>query len=325
MSPRWIPACLLILAVLWMAAPATAALEVPYLTGRVVDTAEVLSGDARDRISAILKAHEDSTTNQLAVLTVPSLGDDNIEDFALRVFNEWGLGRADTDNGVLIVVAVQDRRMRIEVGYGLEEKLTDGSAGRVIRNVMTPRFREGNYDAGIEDGVSAVIAILEGNGEVAEAEDATPPSEPTSGLHFDGPDLSLMERILIGAFIFGIIGLFTILGVVTPGVGWFLYLFLIPFWAMFPIVVVGVKGAFALLMIYLVGFPSAKLLLSRSDWYRRAAKDLKEKGQAQIGGFTLRSGGGSRGGSGGGSWSSGSSGFSGGGGRSGGGGASGGW
>lgn len=327
MSRRRLPSGLFALIVLWVAVASTAAsaLDVPYLTGRVVDTAEILSGGASDRISSILKAHEDSTTNQVAILTVPNLGDENIEDFALRVFNEWGLGRADADNGVLIVVAVQDRRMRIEVGYGLEPILTDGAAGRVIRDVMTPHFRDGDFDLGIEEGAQAVLAILEGRGEVASSGDSAPSSEPASGLHFDGPDLSLMERILIGAFIFGIIGLFTVLGVVTPGMGWFLYLFLIPFWAMFPIVVVGVKGAFALLIAYLVGFPSAKLLLARSNWYRRAAKDLKAKGEARIGGFTLRSGGGSGSRSGGGSWSSGGGGFSGGGGSSGGGGASGSW
>jgi uncharacterized protein len=127
-------------------------------------------------------------------------------------------------------------------------------------------------------------------------------------------------RILLGAFIFGIIGLFTVLGVLTPGMGWFLYLFLIPFWAMFPIVVVGVRGALVLLVAYVVGFPIAKVVLSRQDWYRKARSDLKKTGRATVGGMVIGSGGG------GGSWSSRSSGgFSGGGGRSGGGGASGSW
>ncbi len=108
----------------------------------------------------------------------------------------------------------------------------------------------------------------------------------------------------------------------TPGAGWFLYVFLIPFWAMFPIVVVGTSGALTLLITYLIVHPVAKLLLRNSDWYKKAATDLRTKGSASIGGFTLTSGGS------GGSWSSGgsgSSGFSGGGGSSGGGGASGSW
>jgi uncharacterized protein len=129
-------------------------------------------------------------------------------------------------------------------------------------------------------------------------------------------------RILLGAFIFGIIGLFTFLGIVTPGMGWFLYFFLIPFWAMFPIVVVGVRGALACLATYVVGYPVAKLLLRRKAWYVKAAHDLKEKGRARIGGMWVSSSGSGRG------WSSGggsSGGFSGGGGSSGGGGASGSW
>jgi uncharacterized protein len=128
-------------------------------------------------------------------------------------------------------------------------------------------------------------------------------------------------RILLGAFIFGIIGLFTFVGIVTPGSGWFLYFFLIPFWAMFPIVVVGVRGALACLTTYVIGFPVAKLIVRRKPWYGKAAKDLKSKGTAKIGGWVITSGGSGS------SWSSGSSGggFSGGGGSSGGGGASGSW
>lgn len=123
--------------------------------------------------------------------------------------------------------------------------------------------------------------------------------------------LAVIERILIGAFVFGIIGLFTVIGIVAPGPGWFLYLFLIPFWAMFPIVVVGTTGALYMLGTYLVAFPVAKLLVGRTDWYTRAKKELRTKGRASIGGFPISSGS-SRS-----SWSSGGSSFSGGGGASG--------
>jgi uncharacterized protein len=123
----------------------------------------------------------------------------------------------------------------------------------------------------------------------------------------------------MGAFIFGIIGLFTFIGIMTPGMGWFLYFFLIPFWATFPMIVVGTTGALVLLVLYLIGFPVTKVIISRKAWYRKAKEDLKKKGRASIGGFTFSSGGG------GGGWSSGGGGFSGGGGSSGGGGASGSW
>jgi len=309
------------------------AIDVPYLSGRVTDNAEILSSEAKQRLGDALKAHEAATGNQIAVLTVPSLDGESVESYAEQVFNTWKLGQKGKDNGVLLLVAPADRRLRIEVGYGLEGTLTDVAASRIIRNVITPRFKDGNFDAGIEEGVHAIVGQLTGSETVANsaggdapaaAGSAPPAAAEQQDSLFDGPDLPLTERILFGAFIFGIIGLFTIIGVLTPGVGWFLYLFLIPFWAMFPIVVVGGTGTLILLGIYLVGFPLAKLFVSRRPWYEKANRDLKKKGSARVGGFTI---GGSSGSS---SWSSGSSSsssssFSGGGGSSGGGGASGSW
>jgi uncharacterized protein len=136
--------------------------------------------------------------------------------------------------------------------------------------------------------------------------------------------MPLHEKVLLGAFIFGIIGLFTFIGIVTPGMGWFLYFFLIPFWAMFPVMIFGSGTTFYILIAYLAGFPLAKLLVSRSDTYRKASQDIQKKGYARVGGFTVGGGGGSWS-SGGSSSSSGGGGFSGGGGSSGGGGASGSW
>ncbi|MCW5604893.1 MAG: TPM domain-containing protein [Burkholderiales bacterium] len=298
-----------------------AASDVPFLTGRVVDNAELLPAAARERLTAQLRTHEQATGNQIAVLTVPTIGGGSIEDYALRVFESWKLGQKGRDNGVLVVVAPQDRKMRIEVGSGLEGTLTDVAASRIIRNAMTPRFAAGEFERGIADGVTAIVGLLEGDAAaVPEASPASQQAQKESGLFEDGPDLPLAERILFGAFIFGIIGLFTFIGIVTPGAGWFLYVFLIPFWAMFPIVVVGVQGALTLLVVYLVGFPLAKLLVSRSSWYEKAGAELRSKGSTTVGGFTI--GGGSGGSS---SWSSGGGGFSGGGGRSGGGGSSGSW
>lgn len=300
------------------------AADIPFLTGRVTDNAQMLTTETHKLLTDSLKMHEIRTTNQVVVLTVPTLDGESIEDYANRVFNEWKLGQKEKNNGVLIIVVPNDRRMRIEVGYGLEYILTDLTANRIIQHIMTPKFKNGEYDGGITDGALAVISILEG-GNVEEnlgigEEDASSKGYAFSGM--ENPDLTITERILFGAFIFGIIGLFTVIGIFTPGFGWFLYIFLIPFWAMFPIIVVGTKGALACLISYLIIFPAAKLIMKNTDWYRKAKKDIATKGSASIGGFTFTSGG-TRG-----SWSSGSSsggGFSGGGGSSGGGGASGGW
>jgi uncharacterized protein len=296
------------------------AVDVPYLTGRVVDNAEILTPETRARLTAVLKAHEERTGNQIAVLTVPTIQPENIEDYAVKVFESWKLGQKEKDNGVLVVVVSQDRKMRIEVGYGLEPTLTDGACGQIIRTLMTPSFRNGNYDKGVEDGVAAIIARLDGKGEPATgAEPGSSPRDTDTSSGFSSPSLPWPERILFGAFIFGIIGLFTVLGVVTPGVGWFMYVFLIPFWAMFPIVIIGPRPTVALLLTYVICYPLAKLRLRKMPWYQQAASDLKTKGAATIGGFTFTSSGGSSG------FSSGGGGFSGGGGSSGGGGASGSW
>ena len=300
-------------------------INVPYLTGRVNDDAQILSENTIKMLGERLKAHEDKTTNQIVILTISSLEGESIEDYANRVFNEWKIGQKDKDNGVLMVVVPDERKMRIEVGYGLESALPDILAGRIIRNIMAPSFREGDYDGGITKGAQAIIDVLEGKSlpETQEMDEKDNSSGQAGISGFESPDMSITSRILIGAFIFGILGLFTVLGILTPGFGWFLYLFLIPFWAMFPIVVFGSKGALVCFIIYLIIYPGTKLYLRHTDWYKKAKKDLRTKGKASIGGFTFTSGGS------GGSWSSGSGGssggFSGGGGSSGGGGASGGW
>jgi len=313
--PAWIFATAALLATV------AAAVDVPYLTGRVVDNAEVLKPATRERVAVIAKAHEDKTTDQIAVLTIPTLGGEGVEEFANRVFAAWKLGQKGKDNGVLVVVAPQDRKMRIEVGYGLEGTLTDVAASRIIRNVMTPAFKDGDFDRGIENGVAAIVAQLEGQPASAATTAALVGESPAGhkpAFTFEGPDIPWYMRILLGCFIFGVIGVFTVIGVMTPGMGWFLYVFLIPFWAMFPIIVIGPKATVGVLALYLVAYPVAKLLLARQPWYAKAAADLKAKGTTSIGGMVITSGGSS-------SSSSSGGGFSGGGGSSGGGGASGSW
>ena len=319
---HWIPAfagmALLLAAALVSLALAA---DVPYLSGRVVDNAEILKSATRSALADKLKDHEARTTNQVVVLTVRTIGDESIEQYASEVFEQWKLGQKGKDNGVLVIVVPNDRKMRIEVGYGLEGTLTDAQASRIIRNEMTPAFKAGDFDGGVTAGVDAVLRVLEGAAE-PDTRVASGSSSPKA--FFNEPDLPPWPmRILLGAFIFGIIGLFTVVGVMTPGMGWFLYFFLIPFWAMFPIMIVGVRGALVLLCTYVIAFPLAKLVVSRQPWYAKASSDLKKKGTTTIGGWTMSTGGG-----GGSSWSSGGGGgggFSGGGGSSGGGGASGSW
>lgn len=300
------------------------AADIPFLTGRVVDDANIIGDEAQARLTGTLKTHEDATTNQIVVLTVTTIGGQSVEEYAVKVFEAWKLGNKEKDNGVLVVVVPEDRKMRIEVGYGLEGVLPDGAAGEIIRTWMTPAFKAGNYEKGIEDGVAAIVSRLEGRGDPT---DRTPAEAASSSGSSGMPDMPWTMRILVGAFVFGIIGLFTIIGVLTPGVGWFLYVFLIPFWALFPLFIIGARATMLLLAAYLLGYPIAKISLRNKPWYKKAGRELRTKGRATIGGFTFSTGSSSSSDSdSGSSWSSSSSdSFSGGGGSSGGGGASGSW
>ena len=163
------PLRLLLLFLALVAVAPAAAQTFPELTGRVVDNAELLDAAREQALTARLEALELESGRQLVVATVPDLQGYPIEDYANRLFRHWRLGQADADNGVLLLVALAERRMRIEVGYGLEPILTDALAGRIIRNDITPLFRAGDYPGGIEAGADAIIAQLQAPPEEAEA------------------------------------------------------------------------------------------------------------------------------------------------------------
>ena len=151
---------------LLIAAPALAdTLPVPALSGRVVDQAGILSSAQESRLTTKLKGLEDKTSIQLVVVTLSSLRGSPIEDWGLTLGRSWGIGQKGKDNGALLIVAPNDRELRIEVGYGLEGTLPDATADAIIRNVIVPRFKSGNMADGISDGVDAIIAVLSGAGE----------------------------------------------------------------------------------------------------------------------------------------------------------------
>ncbi len=137
----------------------------PALTGRVVDGANLLSPDARQRIDRKLADYEAKTSDQVVVATVPGLQDYPIEDFSNRLFRFWKLGQAKTNNGVLLLVAPTERKARIEVGYGLEGSLTDALTRVIISGAMAPKFKANDFAGGIETGVDAIIATLSGDDE----------------------------------------------------------------------------------------------------------------------------------------------------------------
>lgn len=175
----WLLALLLTL----LAVPAAAAApDFPALTGRVVDAADVLSPDVEAALTAKLEAVETSTGHQLVVATVPSLDGRPIEDYGYQLGRTWGIGSKDKDDGAILLVAPNDRKVRIEVGYGLEPVLTDAMSGLIIRERILPAFRDGDLPGGVEAGVDAIAEQIglppeEAQARAAAATQASNPDE----------------------------------------------------------------------------------------------------------------------------------------------------
>jgi uncharacterized protein len=148
-----------LLAAVWLAAAPAAAQQgprFPTLTGRVVDQADLIPADKEAELTAKLEALETDTTDQLVVVTVSDLQGYEIEEYGYQLGRAWGIGQTDKDNGVLLIVAPNEKKVRIEVGYGLEGVLTDALSALIIHNDILPPFREGRFDQGIEAGVTAI-------------------------------------------------------------------------------------------------------------------------------------------------------------------------
>lgn len=153
---------------LFVAINAFAALTFPPLTGRVVDDAGILSAETQQRLTALLAEHEQQTGNQVVVATVKDLGGTDIADYGYQLGRAWGIGQKGKNNGALIIVAPNQRKVRIEVGYGLEGTLTDAQSKLITENVMKPAFKRGEYDAGVLDGTVDVLRTLGGKPSGAE-------------------------------------------------------------------------------------------------------------------------------------------------------------
>jgi uncharacterized protein len=270
--------------------------DFPEPVGYVNDFGEMLSSDFRQSLEEDLTKFEEETQAEIAVVTVNSLEGTYIEDYAVRLFEQWGIGKKEEDNGLLILIAKEEREFRIEVGYGLEPIITDGRAGRILREQMTPSFKEGDYEQGVKLAIEKIQEYIR-SGE-------PPLPEATEELSKKGPPFIFFLIVVFAMFVYtsaflarsksfwagGILGgiLGTILGVIIGGLAATFFSAL----------------AFALIGLIL------DFILSRN--YKALKKRKKSTGFfSSWGGFSGGGGGGGFGGFGGGS--------------SGGGGASGGW
>lgn len=179
---RFLPGVFLLCSLLLLfALPAVCGpIAVPALSGRVNDYASMISPQARATINGKLKVLEESESTQIVILTVPSLEGEPIENFSIRVAEAWKIGQKGKDNGILMIVSKSDRKIRIEVGYGLEGRLTDLQSGRIIDEVIKPAFKSGDIDSGFIAGVDALIASVKGEYQAPKVKkgDKNSPSLP---------------------------------------------------------------------------------------------------------------------------------------------------
>ena len=292
--PAWLRSSLLACALVLICLVSTARAQddLPALTGRVVDLAGLLDSSQEIALSAQLEEHENQTSNQLVVVTLPSLNGNQIADYANRLGRFWKIGTGEEDNGVLFVVAPNDRKVRIEVGYGLEGALTDSLSSIIIQREVLPPFRSDNYALGIQQGVNAIIQAIAGEykAPVSSGSDSSDPVSDNIGTFLPLIFIAMvgipkilrrrgLSKAAKGAFPAGFAGLF-----MTVASGSLL---------------IGLAAAVvAFLFVYFIG----------------SGKGGGESGRPRRGGYV-----------GGGGFNRGGGGFSGGGGSFGGGGASGSW
>ncbi len=287
---------LFLLALLCLPLPVMA-LEVPSLSGRVNDYAAILSPSTVTQLEGSLKAFETDQSTQIVVLTIPSLEGEVLEEFSIRVAEQWKVGQQGLDNGAVLLIARDERKLRIEVGYGLEGSLTDLTSGRIIRNIIVPRFKQGNFDQGVIDGVSAMMAAVQGEFSASEAPRAAQSTDDLEGflvmlaavVLFIGKAFS--KRKPLAAAVGGVIA--PLLGFFVLGPKWIVVALLIP---------AGIIG----------GLIAATFASSATSARRLRRSSGSRSGYSSSGGFSGGGGGFSGG-------------FGGGGGGFGGGGASGGW
>ncbi|MGM0767261.1 MAG: TPM domain-containing protein [Pseudomonadota bacterium] len=171
--------------------------DFPELTGRVVDNADMLPEKAEARLGGMLEAHEQGTSEQVVVVTLPNLQGYPIEEYGYQLGRHWGIGQEGEDNGALLIVAEDERRIRIEVGYGLEGRLTDAASATIINQVITPAFRAGDIPSGIVNGAEAMLQVLGGEPLTV------PQSRSASGEDRPHPALAILFLVIVILSFFG--------------------------------------------------------------------------------------------------------------------------
>ncbi len=283
--------------------------DLPVLTSRVTDETWTLTEEFVSNLEKKLEDFEKKTSNQIVVLMISSLEGQSIEEFSIQVAENNKIGQKGKDNGVLLLIAKDDRKLRIEVGYGLEGALTDVLCNRIMESEIKGSFKAGNFEEGIAKGIDAIMGGIGGTYTAPIPKDYSYLG-PLSffGSMDSGQNLPWSIRLVFSLFTFPILSFFVYGALFTPYIGWFIYFFLFPFWSIFPIAFYGVDIGVSIFLIYVFGIGLTKFFLLVTPSGRKMMKSISEGSSSSSGGSS------------GGGFSSSGGGFSGGGGSFGGGG-----
>lgn len=240
------------------------ALSVPPLDGPVVDLTNTLSASNEQTIETQLLQLEKETSNQVAVLIIPTLKGEVLESYSMKVAEAWELGQKNKNNGVLLLIVKKDRKLRIEVGYGLEPKLTDALSSYIINNEIVPQFKKSNYEIGILKGVQSIVGSIQDTYKPDLQKTSTDDSFPW------------IARLFMFSVWFVVVGAHTTNAACTKNifVCALLYFFLMPFWFVFPMVIFGTFPALLIFSLYAIGFPFLSLFLRSSATGQKIFQNL---------------------------------------------------
>ncbi len=289
MTHTWVKILVLVV-ILFAATHSKAGVTIPSLKSNVTDLTATLSANEVTHLEQKLAAFEKATGSQIAVLIVPTTQPETIEQYSLRVAETWKLGRQGIDDGILLLIATNDKTLRIEIGYGVEGALPDAMAKRIIAEIIMPQFKAGNFTAGIDAGIDAILSLLKGESLPLPSTKNSP--DKSSGIHilFDNFIPVLIVFIVLGRMLQALLGRLVGAAITSIGVGFIGWLFF--------------SSIIAAILIAIVVFLMSLFQSTSSGIYRNGRSNWSDNG-FRNGGF--------------------GGGFSGGGGGFGGGGASGRW